>query len=503
MLSKYAVLKVTSHIPGSRSELSTVLFAVSDLGEWGPAIEEVTEVYGYRVLTAPSQKRALQLADETSVDLIISEADLNGGDGVSLLERCRTVHPDVSRILVRGAEEDRNRLGDAADRAAIYQFLRKPLDPEQVGLVAKRTLEARELSRRHRLLSRELKLTEDSPVWAGHLPVSVAATSQRFEKLVYASGSMAELCDLAQMAAKTHLPILIQGETGTGKELLARAIHYRSERRQSPLLVQNCGGLPDQLLHSEVFGHKRGAFTGAVSDRLGLFRAADGGTVFLDEISELTPSFQVSLLRFLQEGEVKPLGSDTTVVCDVRIIAASNRKLQDMVEKRLFRRDLYYRLKGFELYVPPLRKRREDIPALTEFFVQKYGSSMGNRVLGVASNVVDRLRCYDFRGNVRELETEIRRMVALAGDRQYLTLRHLSPPISEAADEAPRPDGSVLIEFQGGPLKEQVERLERRLVLDALKRHRWNQTRAASDLGLSRVGLANKIRRYDLGRGDA
>ena len=402
---------------------------------------------------------------------------------------------------MRGREEDRTRLDGAADRAAIYQYLRKPLDPEQIGLVAKRALEARELGRRHRLLSRELKLTEDSPLWAGHLPVSVAATAQRFEKLVYASGAMAELCELAQMAAGTHLPILIQGETGTGKELLARAIHYRSERRQSPLLVQNCGGLPDQLLHSEVFGHKRGAFTGAVSDRLGLFRAADGGTVFLDEISELTPSFQVSLLRFLQEGEVKPLGSDKTVMCDVRIIAASNRDLEQMVEKRQFRRDLYYRLKGFELHVPPLRERREDIPALTEFFVQKYGSSMGNRVLGVASDVVDRLRRYDFRGNVRELETEIRRMVALAGDRQYLTLRHLSPAISRAADEAPRPDGGVLMEFQVGPLKEQVERLERRLVADALERHRWNQTRAARDLGVSRVGLANKIRRYGLGRG--
>ena len=478
-----------------------MLLAVSDLEEWQPSIVELTEAYGYRVLTAGSSKRALQLADETSTELIVSETDLNGEDGVSLLELFRTAHPEVTRILVRGRNEDQNRISDAADRAAIYQFLRKPLDSEQVGLVAKRTLEARELGRRHRLLSRELKLTEDSPLWAGHLPVSVTPASRHFEKLVFASASMAELCELAQKAAKTHLAVLIEGETGTGKELLARAIHYRSERRQSPLLVQNCGGLPDELLHSELFGHRRGAFTGAVSDRLGLFRAADRGTVFLDEISELSPSFQVSLLRFLQEGEVKSLGSDETVVCDVRIMAASNRSLEEMVEKRQFRRDLYYRLKGFELRVPPLRERREDIPALTEFFVQKYGSSMGNRVLGVASDVVDCLRRYDFRGNVRELETEIRRMVALAGDRQFLTMRHLSPSIAKAHREKPRHTGGVLIEFESGPLKEQVERLERRLVSDALGRHRWNQTRAAEDLGLPRVGLANKIRRYGLDRG--
>ncbi|MCB1056044.1 MAG: sigma-54-dependent Fis family transcriptional regulator, partial [Acidobacteria bacterium] len=333
------------------------MLAVTDVEEWQPSVLELTEAYGYRVLTATSSKRALQLADETNIDLVVSEAELDGEDGVHLLEQYRTAHPEVTRILVRGGLDDHTLVRDAADRAAIYQYLRKPLDSEQVGLVAKRTLEARELGRRHRLLSRELKLSEDSPVWAGHMATS-APTSQSFEKLVFASAAMSEICELARRAAKTHLPILIQGETGTGKELLARAVHYRSERRQAPLLVQNCGGLPDELLHSELFGHKRGAFTGAVSDRLGLFRAADGGTVFLDEISELSPSFQVSLLRFLQEGEVKPLGSDDTVVCDVRIIAASNRKLEEMVARREFRSDLYYRLKGFELHVPPLRERR-------------------------------------------------------------------------------------------------------------------------------------------------
>jgi two-component system response regulator HupR/HoxA len=311
---------------------------------------------------------------------------------------------------------------------------------------------------------------------------------------------MAELCNLAREAARTQLPILIKGETGTGKELLARAMHFHSTRSSSPLMMQYCGGIPDELLHSELFGHRRGAFTGAVSDRLGLFRAADGGTVFLDEISEISPSFQVSLLRFLQEGEVKPLGTDQVLVCDVRVIAASNKPLRPMVDAGRFREDLYFRLKGFELEVPPLRSRPDDIPVLTEFFVSKHGGMLGNRVLGVANDVVDLFRDYTFPGNVRELENEIRRMVALAKDGEYLTRRHLSPEFAKLK-ATPRPAAALGLTAEGKSLKEMVESLEQQLVRHALEKQRWNQSRAARDLGLSRVGLANKIRRYGLDEG--
>ena len=198
--------------------------------------------------------------------------------------------------------------------------------------------------------------------------------------------------------------------------------------------------MSDDTLHSELFGHLRG-FTGAVSDRLGLFRAADGGTVFLDEISEVSASFQVSLLRFLQEGEVKPLGSDKLHYADVRIIAASNRPLRQLVEEGQFRRDLYYRLKGFELQIPTLRERPEDIPALTEFFIEKYAGVVGRRVVGVTKDALEKLEAYDFPGNVRELETEIRRMVAIAEQGGYLTVRHLSPVFDrvQAKQERHRP----------------------------------------------------------------
>jgi two-component system response regulator HupR/HoxA len=320
--------------------------------------------------------------------------------------------------------------------------------------------------------------------------------SQRFEKLVYVSEKLHDLCEVAHKAARTELPILIQGETGTGKELLARAIHYHSSRRDSPLLVQNCGGMSDELLQSELFGHKRGAFTGAVSDRLGLFRAADGGTVFLDEISEVSPSFQVSLLRFLQEGEVKPLGSDKVMTSSVRVIAASNRSLRALVAAGKYRQDLYFRLRGFELEVPPLRDRPDDVPVLAEFFAAKHSDAMGRKILGISASVLEKLASFDFPGNVRELENEIRRMVSLTDDGEYLTTKHLSPAIVAAPPRQRFSKGGYVLE--GTTLKDKVECLEKQVVGEVLARHRWNQSRAANELGLSRVGLANKIKRYSL-----
>lgn len=362
--------------------------------------------------------------------------------------------------------------------------------------MVRRALETRELAYRHRHLNRELKIAED--VLEKHkrfFDEQVDETS-RFDKLVYCSPNMAEVCNSARKASKTSLPVLLQGETGTGKELLARAIHYNSDRKEQPLMVQNCGGISDELLLSELFGHKRGAFTGAVSDRLGLFPAADGGTVFLDEISEVSPAFQVALLRFLQEGEVKPIGSDKTISCDVRVIAACNKSLHDMVQAGEFRRDLFYRLNGFPINIPPLRERTEDIPLLAEFLAYRYGSSIGRRISGIAPEVNEKFQLYEWPGNVRELENEVKRMVALAENGEYLGKASMAPHIMQL--EAPVSTCSSCDELEGDTLKEKIEYIESQLVEDALVRNRWNQSRAAEDLGLSRVGLANKIKRYGL-----
>ncbi len=484
--------------------VSTILLAITDEAEWHEIIALLREELGYRVLLAHDTRTLLRRLQEARIDLVICEARLGREDGLEALRQCRVRSPGSLRILVKDPDCARRMRPHEADRAAIYQFLRKPLDVEQVGLVAKRALEAAELARRHRLLSREFKLHDEGtqPLLEGVVLGSEPATCRQFERLIYVSEAMARLCATARQAAPTDLPVLVQGETGTGKELLARAIHFHSRRANAPLLVQNCGGVPDELLHSELFGHRRGAFTGAVSDRLGLFRAADGGTVFLDEISDISPAFQVSLLRFLQEGEVKPLGDDRTYRADVRIICATNVPLEKLVEEGRFRRDLYYRLKGFELNIPPLRERPEDIPVLTEFFVRRYSEEMNVRLLGISRQVLEQLKHYPFPGNVRELENEIRRMVAMARDGEYLTSDHLSPAIASARLRRTTPGQvngvDVLSSLQGRTLKEKVEALERMLVAEALQRCQGNQSRAAAELGLSRVGLANKIRRYGL-----
>lgn len=476
------------------SDFQTVVLASADGDIVGAAEDALTEAAGYRLILCRTEKDAERRLNEVDARLLICDADLIASLDHNVTVAARVSHPHGARIVIaspaaveKGAVIARN--------SAAFLLMVKPVFFQSLALAAKGALELCELSRRHRVLSRELKISMDDTLFSETHHLAVEGGYSRFEKLVYASPKMAELVAEARNAAATELPVVIHGETGTGKELLARAIHFNSTRRNSPLHVQNCGGLPDDVLHSELFGHVRGAFTGAVANRLGLFRAADGGTVFLDEISEISPNFQVSLLRFLQEGEVKPLGSDKVVHANVRIIAASNRSLEKMVEAGQFRRDLYYRLKGFSLNIPPLRTRTEDIPVLTEFFIEKYAGVVGRRVLGVTESALARMRAYAFPGNVRELEAEVRRMVAVAEQGGYISERHFSDVlqnVSLARDE----DSLVLPE--NGSLKDIVEALERKVVVAALDRHRWNQSRAAGELGLSRVGLANKIKRYGL-----
>jgi two-component system response regulator HupR/HoxA len=450
----------------------------------------------YRILSASSGKEALQIMAEHTVDLILADQRMSEMTGVELFRETRVLYPEAIRVLIT-AYSDLEDTIRAINQGAIYQYVSKPWHPEQLRLLVQRAIESRELARRHRYLSRELRFSENVLRLQNDEMVGLLQETYRFDALVFASESMAELCDLARKAAATDLPVLIQGETGTGKELLARALHFYSPCKGFPFMAQNCGALPDDLLHSELFGHKRGAFTGAISDRLGLFLAADGGTVFLDEISEVSPAFQVSLLRFLQEGEVKPLGTEQIRHSKVRIIAASNRPLKELVESGVFRRDLYYRLRGFELLIPPLRERPQDIPIIAEHVALKYARSINRRIAGISPEVIARFCAYAFPGNVRELENEVRRMVALADDGDVLSAKHLSPELAKLLPKSGAQSEWGFLN-DGRTLKDKVELLEGRIVEQALVRHRWNHSRAARELGLSRVGLANKIRRYNL-----
>ncbi len=448
----------------------------------------------YRVFVCETHREARDRLESHDISTILFDVDTCGKDERALLIASRMMYPRVCRIVI-GSVKDIRAADHLARNSSAFAILMKPVIPLQIELTVKRALELSELSRRHRVLSRELNISMDDDIFGAAPKMEAAGGASRFEKLVYSSAPMATLVTEARQAARTDLPVLITGETGTGKELLARAIHFNSSRAETHMHVQNCGGLGDDMLHSELFGHVAGAFPGAIADRLGLFRAADGGTVFLDEVSEISPAFQVSLLRFLQEGEVKPLGSDAVQTTDVRIITATNRPLDELVQTGRFRRDLYYRLKGFELKVPPLRERREDIPVLAGFFLEKYAGVVGRRVIGFTSEVLERLSLYDWPGNVRELETEVQRMVAVAEQGGYISSRHLSPVFDKLRHSADMPGGDVIT---GATLKDMVQELERRVVAEALRRNRWNQSRTAEELGLSRVGLANKIKRYAL-----
>ncbi|NOT46878.1 MAG: sigma-54-dependent Fis family transcriptional regulator [Acidobacteria bacterium] len=466
------------------------------------ALAELTQCFAgdYQVVGARTGKEASDFLETSEVDVILSNLRFKDMSGLDLFAQSRVTQPEAVRILVAEHKDLENINRDIND-AAIYQVIRKPWHPTALRLMVRRALESRELSRRHRYLNRALKFSD--AIWDKEIDTNQPSPRQslEFDKLVFVSEPMMRVCSLAQRGAVTDLPILIQGETGTGKELLARAVHAFSKRRDNLFLVQNCGALPDELLQSELFGHKRGAFTGAISDRLGLFPAADGGTVFLDEISDVSPAFQVSLLRFLQEGEVKPIGTERTRKCNVRVIAASNRPLKGLVESGEFRRDLYYRLRGFELNLPALRERVEDIPVLAEHLANRYAESIGRRIPGIALDVMRRLKVHTWTGNVRELENEMRRMVALAENGEFLSTKHLSEELAVIEDPRSTADLSSAqrsLMNSGATLKETVERIERQLVSQSLIRNKWNHSKSARELGLSRVGLTNKIKRYGL-----
>lgn len=312
-------------------------------------------------------------------------------------------------------------------------------------------------------------------------------------QIIGESKAMAEVLRQLDKVVDTRVSVLIEGETGVGKELIASSVHYRSKRKDKLFVAQNCAAFPENLLESELFGHKRGAFTGATDEKKGLFEIADGGTLFLDELGELPLSLQAKLLRALQEGEIRPIGATQSKQVNVRIVAATNKNLEAEVKAGRFREDLYYRLKVFPIRVPPLRERRDDIAPLANFFLDRYTREMGKSVRGFAQETLEILSAYDFPGNVRELSNEVQRLVIQVDEGAFLTPELLSPRVRQIE--------TVLLSAGAakGSLKEMVDQVERHILIEALREHGNNKTAAAKTLGITREGLHKKLKQLGVG----
>ncbi len=433
-----------------------------------------------------------------AIRIVLCDQRMPGTTGVEFLKEVRLRWPDVVRIILSGYS-DAEDIISGVNEAGIWQYLLKPWQPEQLLLTLQRAAEVWRLQQENQRLTLDLRCAE--PVLKKRVDSKQEKVKSRFGlgALIRAPGSPLDaVCALVRRVAPYDLSVMVTGESGTGKEMVARAIHYESRRADRPFITENCGALPDSLLESELFGYKRGAFTGAVEDRVGLFQQADGGTLFLDEIGETSPAFQVKLLRVLQEGEFRPLGSNRAVNVDVRVIAATNRDLEEDVRTGRFREDLYYRLATISLHVAPLRERPMDLPLLARHLLQTSARALDKAADGFSEAALAGLSAYRWPGNVRELQNEILRMVALA-DSALLGADLLSPRLLGAgANRAPAADAARVADGLTGGLRERMDQLEQRVLKEAMGRHRGNKSRAARELGLSRVGLRSKLVRYGL-----
>ncbi len=430
-------------------------------------LRKLLEAEGHRVVLAESAAQALERLDD--VELVFTDLQMPGMDGLALLGKLREHDRSLPAILITSHGSEK--IAVAAIKAGAYDYLAKPFDIDEVAVVAARALEAHQLRTANRRLAVE------------------SALGRRF---VAASPAMQRLVAAVERVGSRDVTVLVCGETGTGKELVATLLHAHSKRARKPLVRFNCAAIPAEVAESELFGHAKGAFTGAVAAKKGFFAEADGGTVVLDEVGEIALPLQAKLLRVLQEGEIQPVGSGRVEKVDVRMIASTNRDLLADVRAGRFREDLYYRLAVVELQVPPLRERREEIPELCQVLAARYAERFGIDDLSLSPALVARLAAADWPGNVRQLENTIARMAALSSG-GVLDESSFTGATSPTAD----PEGTA--EAGGPSLREAVEAFERNLITRALTAAGGNQSEAARRLGASRVTHVDKIKRYKIG----
>jgi two-component system response regulator HydG len=427
---------------------------------------------GYQVFEAEDGQDAITRVSEEFYDLILMDNRMSHVDGIEALREIKKISPGIPIIIITAYASVETAI--EALQAGAHDYLTKPLDIEELRIKVQQTLEFWRLKEENILQKRRIENLFDA------------------SQIIGRSQKMRQVLETVAMVAPTEASVLILGESGTGKELIANALHQGSSRSDKRFIKINCAALPETLLESELFGHERGAFTGAVGRRPGRFELADGGTIFLDEIGEMTPSTQAKLLRVLQEREFEPLGSTKTVKVDIRILSATNKDLDEEVKRGAFREDLFYRLNVVPIHLPNLRERKEDIPLLIEHFLKIYNEKNGRNLKGFHPRALDAMMRYAWPGNIRELENVVERAVILTRD-EYVSLPELPESVARAVED-PLP-WSIREGIRPGMT---IREMEKELILVTLEHNDGNRTRSAAELGITRRTLQNKLKEYEI-----
>ena len=430
---------------------------------------------GYSVDTASEGLEGMKMLERSSYDFILCDIKMPKMDGMTFLKTAGDLvkHSTVIMMSAYGTVET----AIEAMKLGAYDYISKPFKSDEVTLTLKKAEERERLKKENNFLRERIRNIQ---------------ADNRFDRMVGQSKAMQAVFELAKKVARHNTTVLITGESGTGKELIARGIHFYSERADGRLIPVNCGGIPENLLESEMFGYKKGAFTGADRDKAGLFEAAEGGTLFLDEIGELPLSLQVKLLRVLQESEVRPVGDPKTHKVDVRVITATAKNLEAEMRKGTFREDLFYRLNVMQIHLPPLRERTEDIPPLCQLFIERFNGELKKNIASISPGAMSHLMKHPWPGNVRELENVIQRAVVLA-EQDALLPEHLPGSVVTGLE-----NGHLDTLFEGFSLKEAQRSLEKKLIVKALTETGGNRTRAARLLEISHPSLLSKIKTYGI-----
>ncbi len=457
-------------------ENKKILVVEDDNATRDTMVDLLSEV-GYEVESATNGEEAIAMVLEYGFDMVITDLKMPKGDGIQVLEQIKKIDNRTIVIICTGYGTVDTAV--KAMKLGAYEYITKPIKIEEIKLVVQRALDYQRLKTENVLLQKQLK------------------TKYKFKNLIGDSEVMQRSFQFIEKIAATNSTVMICGESGTGKELVARAIHYNSDRKNEPMVPVNCGAIPEDLLESELFGYEKGAFTGALKTRIGRFELANGGTVFLDEIGDMSPALQVKILRVLQEHEFERLGGVKSIKVDIRVVAATHRDLEKAVKQGTFREDLYYRLNVIPFILPPLRERGSDIPLLANHFIGKFNIEKKQNINGISPEALKCLTRYHWPGNVRELENLMERLVILKGkgviEQEDLPEKLLGAEWSNAVPSMDIPDSGISFNTA-------VSEFERELILRALKKTNWIKNRAAKLLQLKRTTLVEKIKKIQLTR---